>query len=198
MIKVYGMSLSGNCYKLKLLLELLAQPYQWVEVDILSGAAKSKEFLTLNPNGKVPLLSIDERHLPESNAGLFYLAQNTSWFPTDHWQQAQVMQWLFFEQYSHEPAIAVARFIKTFLPADNPRQNELPELITKGNKALQVMEQHLQTRKWFVAESPSIADIALFAYTHVASDGGFDLNPFPAIKRWLSQVKQLPHFVPMV
>jgi len=198
MIKVYGMSLSGNCYKLKLLLNLISQEHQWIEVDILNGETQTLDYLKKNPNGKVPLLEIDGTYLPESNAGLYYLSQNTPYFPTGKLEQAQVLQWMFFEQYSHEPAIAVARFINLFLPSDHPRRDSLPELLKKGYQALAVLEQQLNKTTWLVGDKPSIADIALYAYTHVATDGDFELTRFPKINQWMTGIQQLPNYIPMV
>ena len=129
MITIHGMRASGNCYKLQLLLAQLDQPYRWNEMDLFNGATRTPEFLAKNPNGKVPLLELEDgRCLPESNAILCYLAEGTPLLPSDSWQRAQVLQWLFYEQYSHEPYVAVARFIAKFLPADHPRRAELPRL----------------------------------------------------------------------
>ena len=198
MLKVYGMSSSGNCYKIKLLLEQLGQPYAWEEIDILQGSTRTADFLAMNPNGKVPTLEIAPGiFLAESNAILHYIAEDTSFLPSEKLARAQVLQWMFFEQYSHEPYIAVARFIRKFLPADDPRRAELPRLLERGNQALTVMEQHLATRSFFVGERYSIADIALFAYTHEADVGGFDLAGFPVVARWLDRVAAQPKFFPM-
>ena len=198
MLKVFGMSASGNCHKVKLLLEQLERPYQWQEVDIMTGATRTQNFLAMNPNGRVPLLELaDGEYLPESNAILCYLADGTLLWPAEKLQHAQVLQWLFFEQYSHEPYIAVARFIRKFLPADHARQTELPRLHERGNQALAVMETHLANRRYFVGERYSIADIALFAYTHCAADGGFDLNAYPAVTAWLQRVRAQPKFIEM-
>lgn len=198
MLKVFGMSASGNCHKVKLLLEQLERPYQWQEVDIMTGTTRTQDFLAMNPNGRVPLLELaDGEYLPESNAILCYLADGTLLWPAEKLQHAQVLQWLFFEQYSHEPYIAVARFIRKFLPADHARQTELPRLHERGNQALAVMETHLANRTYFVGERYSIADIALFAYTHCAADGGFDLNAYPAVTAWLQRVRAQPKFIEM-
>jgi glutathione S-transferase len=198
MLKVYGMSSSGNCYKIKLLLEQLDTPFVWEELDIMQGSTRTAEFLAKNPNGKVPTLEIEPGvFLAESNAILHYLAEGTPLLPSEKLTHAQVLQWMFFEQYSHEPYIAVARFICKFLPADHLRRAELPRLLERGNQALGVMEQHLAKRKFFVDERYSIADIALFAYTHEAGIGGFDLAAYPAVGRWLDRVTQQPEFFPM-
>ena len=193
MITVYGMRASGNCYKLQLLLDQLGREYRWVEVDSAHGATRTPEYLAKNPNGKVPLLELEDgRRLAESDAILCYLAEGTLFLPDDRWLHAQTLQWLFFEQYSHEPYIAVARFIRNWLPADHPRQAEVPGLLQRGAQTLAVMEQHLQQHEWLVGEHYGIADIALYAYTHCADDGGFDLAVYPAIVAWLERVRQQP------
>ncbi len=196
MVTVYGMNVSGNCYKVQLLLEQLDQPYRWVETDSMQGQTRTSEFLAKNPNGKVPLLQVGEgQFLPESNAILCYLAEGSQFLPADRWLRAQVLQWMFFEQYSHEPYIAVARMIDRFLPHDHPRRAELPRLRERGAQALSVMERELRARPFFVGETYTVADIALFAYTHAAGDGGFDLNAYPAVCAWLARVRQQPGFV---
>ncbi|MEW5756481.1 MAG: glutathione S-transferase family protein [Pseudomonadota bacterium] len=196
--KVYGMSASGNCYKVKLLLEQLGLPYRWQEIDTLKKETQTPQFLTLNPNGEVPTLEIAPgRYVPESNAILYYLAEGTPYWPADRYTRAQVLQWMFFEQYSHEPYVAVARFIRKFLPSDHVRRAELPRLHERGYKALKVMEQHLGKRDFFVGDGYSIADIALFAYTHVADEGGFELDRFPAINSWMGRIRSQPGFVAM-
>ncbi|MGH8372602.1 MAG: glutathione S-transferase family protein [Gammaproteobacteria bacterium] len=195
---VYGMRSSGNCYKVLLTMEQLHLPYRWVEVNSTDGETRKPEFLARNPNGKIPLLELpDGRYLSESNAIMIYLAEGSSLYPQDRWQRAQALQWMFFEQYSHEPYVAVARFIMKYLPADNPRLQELPRLREKGYRALGVMEQHLQQQAFFAGETYSIADIALFAYSHVAAEGGFDLSPYPAVRDWLGRIRTQARFVPM-
>ena len=195
---VYGMSSSGNCYKVRLLLEQLAAPYEWIEIDTRSGRTRSAEFLARNPNGRVPLLELEPgRYLPESGAILYCLAEGTAFWPQDRLERAEVLQWMFFEQYSHEPYIAVARFICAFLPPDHARRQELPRLQERGAAALAVMERHLAQRRFFVADTYSIADIALYAYTHVADEGGFDLAGYPAIRTWLERVKSQPRHIPI-
>lgn len=199
MLKAFGMSSSGNCYKVKLLLEQLQQPYAWQEVDILKGESRTPQFLEKNANGRVPVIEIKPGvYLPESNAILCYLAEETPFWQGNKFERAQILQWLFFEQYSHEPYIAVARFIAKFLPKDHPRQALLPQLHEKGGQALQVMERHLEKQNFFVANRYSIADIALFAYTHCADDGGFDIRKYPAICAWIDRVRAQPRFVEMV
>ena len=198
MITVYGMAMSGNCYKLRLLLEQLGRPYRWIEVDSARGETRTPEFLARNPNGKVPLIELDDGSvLVESNAILCWLADGTAYVPEDAWQKAQALSWMFFEQYSHEPYIAVARFIRGWTPADSPRRADLPRLRERGHQALAVMERHLQSADWFAGAAYGIADIALFAYTHCAGDGGFDLSAYPRIGGWLERVRAMPGFVPM-
>ncbi len=198
MITIYGMRTSGNCYKLQLLLDQLGRQYRWVAIDSVHGQTRTADYLAKNPNGKVPLLEYEDgRRLAESNAILCHLAENTSFWLDDAWLRAQTLQWLFFEQYSHEPTIAVARFICLFLPQDDTRRVELKSLRERGNQTLSVMEQHLAGRDWFVGDRYGIADIALYAYTHCAADGGFDLQSFPAITVWLERVRQQPGHTPM-
>ena len=198
MYKVYGMAMSGNCHKVRLILEQLGIPYEWHEVDILAGATRTPAFLAMNPNGKVPVLELDPgRFLAESNAILYFLADGTPFWPAGKLERAQVLQWMFFEQYSHEPYIAVARFIGKFLPTDHPRQAELPKLLERGYQALEVMERHLGARAFFVGDRYSLADIALYAYTHVAADGGFALERFPAVRAWIERVAAEPRHVKM-
>ena len=203
MITVFGMSMSGNCYKLRLLLEQQGREYRWVEVDSARGGTRTPGFLAKNPNGKVPVIELDDgRVLAESNAILCWLAEGAtvpgrSFLPSDPWQKAQALSWMFFEQYSHEPYIAVARFIRGWTPADSPRRADLPRLRERGHQALAVMERHLQSAAWFSGPGYGIADIALFAYTHCAADGGFDLALYPRIGDWLARVRATPGFVPM-
>ncbi|MCX7512499.1 glutathione S-transferase family protein [Frateuria hangzhouensis] len=198
MITIYGMRASGNCYKLQLLLDQLGRDYRWIDVDSAHGATRTPEYLAMNPNGKVPLLELEDgRRLAESDAILCYLAEGTAFWPDDPWLRAQTLQWLFFEQYSHEPCIAVARFIRGWLPAGHARQGELPALLERGKGVLGVMEQHLAGREWFVGGRYGLADIALYAYTHCAGDGGFDLSPYPGILAWLARVRTQPGHTPM-
>ena len=196
MVTVYGMKASGNCFKVQLLLEQLGRTYRWVEINSATGETRTPDFLTKNPNGKVPLLELaDGRTLAESNAILCYLAEGSALLPDDRWQRAQTMQWLFFEQYSHEPYIAVARFISNWLAHDHPRSEELPRLRERGYQALDIMEGRLAKNDFLVDAGYGIADIALYAYTHEAPMGGFDLLKYPAIQSWLARVESQPGFV---
>jgi len=198
MIKIFGMHLSGNCHKIRTLQEHLGRPYEWHEVDILKGASHTPEFLAMNPNGKTPAVLLEDgRPLWESNAILFHLAEGTPLLPDDSYLRAQVLQWMFFEQYSHEPAIAVARFICLLLPSDTPRRAELPRLHERGYQALAVMEQHLKQHDYLVGDRFTIADIALHAYTWPCSDGGFELSGYPAVSAWVARVAALPGVKPM-
>jgi glutathione S-transferase len=188
---VYGTSASGNCHKVRMVLDITGTQYAWREVDILQAGTRSPEFLRINPNGKVPVVVLDDgTAIAESNAILWYFGEGTRLLPDDRLGRAQMLQWMFFEQYTHEPAIAVARFIRVFLQKDDdPR---LPELLARGHRALGVMEQHLATRDYFVGGRLSLADLALFAYTHRAGDGGFDLAAFPAVRAWLARCRAQP------
>lgn len=198
MFIVFGMSDSGNCYKVRLALEQLSLPYRWVEVDPGRGETRTPEFLARNANGKVPTLEIEDgSHLAESNAILNYLADGSALLPQDRLQRARVLQWMFFEQYSHEPYVAVARAILRYQPPGSPRRAELPRLLERGNHALAVMERHLEREPFFAAGRYTVADIALYAYTHCAADGGFELSAYPAIGRWLQRVRSQPRHVPL-
>lgn len=198
MYTVYGMSSSGNCHKLRLLLDHLGLPFRWQEVDITTGACRQPDFLALNANGRVPVLQLDNGEtLAESNAILCFLAEDTRLWPGPRLARARTLQWLFFEQYSHEPYIAVARYICGFLPPDHERRAELPKLQERGGQALAVMEQHLSGRQFFVEDRFGIADIALYAYTHAAADGGFRLEPYPYLRAWLDRVAEQRGHTPM-
>ena len=197
-ILVYGDSISGNCYKIQLLCSQLDIPYDWQEVDILKGDTRTNDFLAMNANGKIPLLALpDGRYLSESNAILGYLAADSDLAGRDRYTRAEILQWLFFEQYSHEPNIATSRFIVKYLGSPPDRQTALEEKRIAGYKALDVMEAELESKEFFVDAKYSLADIALYAYTHVASDGGFDLRDYPAIRVWLGRVEATPAYVPM-
>lgn len=198
MLTVYGMADSGNCYKVKLALEQLGRPYRWVEVDSTRGGTRTEEFLARNPNGKVPTLGLEDgTFLPESNAILYYLAEGTALLPDDRIARARALQWMFFEQYSHEPNVAVARYILRYLPEGTPRRAELPRLQERGHQALAVMDQHLAKEGYFAAGCYTVADIALYAYTHCAADGGFDLARYPAVSAWIARVNAQPRHVPL-
>ncbi len=198
MHKIYGDTKSGNCYKVKLALAQLGQLYKWIDIDVLKKETRMPEFLALNPNGQIPLLiTEDDVALPESNAILFYLAENSPFFSDDRMERAQILRWMFFEQYTHEPNVAVARFIVRYLGRPAEHEEKLQQRIKAGHGALWVMERHLALRAFFVGERYSIADIALYAYTHVAHEGLIELGDYPAIKRWLKLVSEQPNYVGM-
>ena len=199
MLKVYGDYNSGNCYKIKLMLHLLGLEYEWQSVDILNGETETPAFLAKNPNGKVPVLELEDGTcLWESNAILNYLADGSEFLPTEPRLRTQVLQWQFFEQYSHEPYIAVARFIQFYLGLPQARVEEYRALQKRGYKALDVMEQQLARTPYLVGEHYSIADVTLYAYTHVAHQGGFDLAAYPSIQGWLTRVASHPRHVTML
>ena len=198
MLKAYGHLSSGNCYKVYLALHQLHLPFDWISVDAVKRETRHDRFLAMNPNGKVPVLEIAPgQYLPESNAILHYLADGSALLPTDRYAHAQVLQWMFFEQYSHEPYIATSRYVKKFLNDPPDRQTDLHRWSAPGYAALEVMNRHLEAHPFFAAGRYTIADIALFAYTHVAQEGGFDLSHYDAINQWLARVRQQPDFVPM-
>jgi len=184
---------SGNGYKARLLLAQLGLEYRWTELDIDAGKTRTPEFLKRNLNGRIPTLELDDgTNLAESNAILWYLAEGTPFVPADRLGRAQVLQWMFFEQYSHEPYVATPRYIVKHFPTDHARRAELPDRLARGRAALAVMDQHLKSRSFFVAERYSIADIALYAYTHVADEGGHDLEPYTSVRSWLARVAAQP------
>ncbi len=198
-MKIYGDARSGNCYKIQLLCSLLSIQHEWVSVDILAGDTKTAEFLAKNPNGKIPLLALDDgRYLSESNAILNYLAAGSELLPTDAYHLAKVQQWQFFEQYSHEPYVAVARFIAKYLGLPDSRQAEYESKQAGGHRALAVMEQQLATSPYLTGNTLSTADISLYGYSHVAHEGGFDLGQSPAIRAWIDRIAKHPRYVGMV
>ncbi len=201
MLTLYGDLDSGNVYKARLLLAQLGISYRRVDTTQNRGEPATAEFRAINPIGKIPTLVFDDgRILAESGAILFYFAQGSRFWPEDDWDQAQVLRWMFFEQYSHEPYIAVNRHWKLHLPA--AEQAALAERMatnhTRGLQALEVMEQRLSGADWLAAGTYTIADIALFAYTHTAGEGGFDLQPYPGIRRWLVRVRTQPGHIPQM
>jgi glutathione S-transferase len=198
-MKLYDNLSSGNGYKCRLLLHQLANPYTRIELDIDKAETRTPEFLAKNPNGRIPTLELDNgTFLPESNAIIFYLAEGTPFLPSDRLGRAQVLQWMFFEQYNHEPNIATSRFWLTHGIEITPERKMMLAMKKKGGlDALSVMEGHLSTRDYFVGKRYSIADIALYAYTHVAEEGGFPLAPYPAIRGWLARVAAQPRHIPI-
>jgi len=195
-VRLYDFLASGNGYKVRLVLHQLGIPFELEEVDIARGESRTPAFLAKNPNGRIPVLELrDGTCLAESDAILWYLAEGTPLLPEDRLARAQVLQWMFFEQYSHEPYVAVARAWLHLFGLDDERRRLLPQKQKGGYDALGVMEGHLASRSFFVAERYSIADVALYAYTHVAHEGGFDLARFPAVQRWLARVAAQPGHV---
>jgi glutathione S-transferase len=196
MLRLHDHLNSGNGYKVRLLLTLQGIPFERHEYDIDHGATRTPDFLRLNPNGRVPVLEFDDgRTLAESDAILVYLAEGTPYLPQDRFEHALVLQWLFFEQYSHEPNIATLRYWITHNLLDDERRAMIDGKRRAGYAALDVMERHLEGRRYFVGERYSIADIALYAYTHVAGEGGFDLARYAAVRRWLDRVAGEPRHI---
>jgi len=198
-VKIYGDIQSGNCYKIKLLCSLLGIQHEWIHLDILAGATRTVDFLAKNPNGKIPLLELDDgRCLSESNAILNFLAAGSELLPVEPYALAKVQQWQFFEQYSHEPYIAVARFIAKYLGLPEHRKAEYEAKQAGGHKALAVMEQQLSVSEYLTGNVLSTADISLYGYTHVAHEGGFDLAQYPAVLAWVQRIEKHPNYVSMV
>jgi glutathione S-transferase len=196
MLKLYEYASSGNCYKIRLLLNQLGKAYQRIPIDILNGESRTAEFLAMNPVGKTPVLEIKPgQYLAESNAIICYLADGTDFLPSDRWERAQVLQWLFFEQYSHEPNIATVRFWIAIAKLAEQKREAIAQKQELGYAALRVMEQHLEKYNYFVGNRYTIADIALYAYTHVAEEGNFDLSKFPAILDWCNQIVRQPNYL---
>ncbi len=197
-LRLYDYLSSGNGYKVRLLLAQLDIPFERIERDIDAGETRTPEFLAINPDGRIPVLEFEDgRRLAQSDAILFHLAEGTRFLPDDSWGRAQVLQWLFFEQYSHEPSVAVARFWMQHLPPGSKSEAEFAQKHAKGYAALDVIERGLAEDGFLVGGSYSIADIALYAYTHVADEGGFELGRYPAIGRWLERVRAEPRHIPI-
>ncbi len=198
MIRLYDYLPSGNGYKVRLLLTQLGTPFERVELDILKGETRTAEFLRKYPNGRIPAVELDDgRLLFESNAIIMYFAEGTAFLSADRFERAETLQWLFFEQYSHEPYIASVRFLVMHPQVQDERRQILDMMRRRGYDALGVMEGHLKSREWFVGTRYSVADIALYAYTNVAEEGGFDLSGYPATRAWLDRVKSQPRHIPI-
>ena len=198
MFRVYGDHRSGNCYKVKLMLHLLDRPYEWVPVDLTGGETRSEAFRTINPNGKIPVLQLEDgTYLWESNAILNYLADGSEFLPSDPRLRTQVLQWQFFEQYSHEPYLSRARYIKVFEGNPDACREEYEAKCYDGYHALDVMEQQLKRTPFLVGDACSIADVALYPFTSLAEESGFDLSNYPAIRAWLQRVAALPGYIPI-
>ena len=197
MLRLYDNHLSGNGYKPRLLLAHLGKTYERIELDILEGETRTPEFLARNPNGRIPVLELENGVcIAESNAILFYLAEGSRFLPSDPLARALTLQWMFFEQYSHEPCIAVARHWVQHVEMTESRRAQLPEKQEGGRAALALMEGHLAAVDWFGGHAMNIADIALYAYTHVADEGGFELSDYPRVGDWLGRVREQPGHVP--
>ena len=198
MYKVFGDINSGNCYKIKLLLSLLDLEHEWIHIDILAGESQTTTFKSRSPLGKIPVLELpDGTFLSESNAILNFLAHESRYLPASHLLRARVLQWQFFEQYSHEPYIAVARFIAKYLNMPKDRIADYEATHEPGYRALAVMELQLAKTDFLIGQHLTIADISLYAYTHVAGEGGFDLQRFPALQNWLARVADQPRHISM-
>lgn len=197
-MKIYADIKSGNCYKIALLCSLLKIEHQWIHIDILKGESNTPEFLSKNSNGKIPLLELDTGQcLAESNAILNYLAEGSRLLASNSLQRATILQWQFFEQYSHEPFIAVARYINLYLGLPKAREQEYHELQTGGHKALAIIEKQLSESAYLTGPQLSIADISLYAYTHVAHEGGFELSQYPKIVAWCKSIEAEPGYISM-
>ena len=188
MLTVHGDIRSGNCLKVKWLLDRLGRDYRWVETDVMSGVTRSPEFLALNPAGQTPTVVLDDgRVLAQSNAILGYFGEGTAFVPADSYDRARMYEWLFWEQYSHEPYIAVVRFQRLLA---GKRADEIePRLVERGRAALARMETALTGADWLVGVGPTLADLALVAYTRVAHEGDFDLAAYPSVRRWVGRVE---------
>jgi glutathione S-transferase len=198
MIRLYDYLPSGNGYKVRLLLSQLAVPFERIELDIVKGETRTPEFLGKFPNGRIPAIEFDDgRLLFESNAILCYFAEGTPFLPEDRFARARALQWLFFEQYNHEPNIASRRYLIMHPQVQDERRALMARMLRLGHDALGVMEGHLKSRDWFVDGGYSIVDIALYAYTHVAGEGGYDLSPYPATRAWLGRVSEQPGHIPI-
>lgn len=197
-MRLYNSQASGNCYKARLLLALLGIPFERIELDVIDRSNRRDVLGGKNPALRVPTLELDSgEHLAESNAILWYLADGTPYLPDDPLERARVLQWMFFEQYEVEPNLAVARFWITVLGEPDKYAADLEPKWHAGNRALAALEEHVDGRDWLVGDAYSIADISLYAYTHVADEGGFDLDRYPAVQRWLARVAARPGHVPI-
>jgi len=193
--------LSGNCYKIRLTAALLGLPLERKFYDIQKGETRTPEFLAqVNANGRIPVLQIGDKFLPESDAACFYLADDSALVPADRWHRADMLRWMFWEQYNHEPSLATLRYWLTYIGADNltdVQRAQIPGKRAAGEAALKLMDERLAGREWFVATAVSLADIALYAYTHVCEPGGFRLPDYPNVQAWIARIEALPRFVPM-
>jgi glutathione S-transferase len=193
--------ISGNCYKIRLTAALTGQPIERIAYDIRKGETRTAAFLRgINPDGRIPVLQIGDRFLPESNAACWWLASGSDLIPGDRFAQAEVLRWMFWEQYSHEPNVATLRFWRRFIgerALSDAQRAAMPGKHAAGEAALELLDRHLETRDWLAGDGPTLADIVLYAYSHVAEEGGFVLNEYPAIQDWLARVAVMPRHVPM-
>lgn len=197
MLTLYDFPESGNSYKIRLLLALLEKPYKLVKMDGFKGASRTPEFLKKNVDGRLPFVETQEgKGIAESNAILFYLAQNTSYFSNDLLEQTEILRWMFFEQNRIESKVAEVRFINLYVPIEKQNKPFLEELANRANRALKVMDDHLEKNDFFACNRFTIADIALYAYTHVAGEAGFELSHFPNIQTWIKRVEERERFIP--
>jgi glutathione S-transferase len=198
---LYEYSASGNCYKVRLTAALLGISIERREYDIMNGETRTAEFLqNVNANGRIPVLQIGERFIPESNAACYFVADGSNLIPTERFDHADMLRWMFWEQYNHEPNIATLRFWIRWVGTDNLSDLQRLQMSSKraaGNAALKLMDEHLEGRDWFVGDGLSLADISLFAYTHVAGDADFDLMSYPNVAEWIERIKGHPHYLAM-
>ncbi|HEY0621540.1 glutathione S-transferase family protein [Sphingomonas sp.] len=201
MLILHEYAASGNCYKIRLAAALAGKRLDRREYDILKGETRTRAFLAnVNANGRIPVLQAGDRFLPESNAAAFYVAEGTALIPGDPFDRADMLRWMFWEQYNHEPNIATVRFWMTLVGEDNLNDLQramLPGKREGGTAALKLMDEHLAGRDWFVGDAPSVADICLYAYTHVAAEGGFDLGPWAAVRAWIARVEGQEGYIPI-
>jgi glutathione S-transferase len=194
-------SMSGNCYKVRLTAALVGKAIERREYDIMKGETRTAVFIArVNSNGRIPVLQVGDRFIPESNAACYYVAEGSPLIPTDPFDHADMLRWMFWEQYSHEPNIATLRFWMRWLGPDklsDLQRLQMPTKRTAGNAALKLMDDHLADRDWFIGDSLSLADICLFAYTHVAGDAEFDLGRHPNVSGWIERIKAYPRYIPL-
>jgi glutathione S-transferase len=192
---------SGNCYKVRLTAAIVGKHLERREYDIMKGETRTPQFLMeVSPNGRIPVLQVDHRFIPESNASCYYIADGSTLIPTDGFDHADMLRWMFWEQYNHEPNVATLRFWKDHIGHANlteAQKHQIPSKREAGEAALKLMEKHLEARDWFVAGHMTLADVCLFPYTHVAHEAGFEMHLYPRIGNWLERVKGQPHYIPM-
>jgi glutathione S-transferase len=192
---------SGNCYKVRLTAAIVGKHLERREYDIMKGETRTPQFLMeVNPNGRIPVLQVDHRFIPESNASCYFIADGSTLIPTDGFDHADMLRWMFWEQYNHEPNVATLRFWKDHIGHANlteAQKHQIPSKREAGEAALKLMDKHLEARDWFVASHMTLADVCLFPYTHVAHEAGFEMHLYPRIGNWLERVKGQPHYIPM-